>query len=198
MIAMAAGPAEETLAPAAQVEWKTVELRSTQFHRSLAVAIIRDGDTMVHNMFVELGPCHDHIYITDCYRWLDIHGAHRIRGCDRVLQLGERIFLGVPLRWIPGQKFKENPTTSSLAGRVDIGGRHTLVNIPWLTAYLLLVSVEGKAIRDRDPARRAGELLQLLTSLPSSGLEAPCAGGSMVISTDGVSEIGRASCRERV
>ena len=77
------------------------------------------------------------------------------------------------MRLSPGQQFKDNPTTSSLAGRVDIGGRHTLVNRPWLTAYLLLVSVEGKAIRDRDPARRAGELLQLLTSLPSSGLAAP-------------------------
>ena len=70
---------------------------------------------------------------------------------------------------------------------MNIESRHTLVNIPWLTAYLLLVSVEGKATRDSDPARRAGELLQLLTSLPSSGLEAPCVGGSMVIGAHGVS-----------
>ena len=97
------------------------------------------------------------------------------------------MFPGVPLRWIPGQKFKENPKTSSLAGRVDIESGLTLVNIPWLTAYLLLVTVEGKALKGRDPASRAKELLQLITSLPSSGLKAPCAGGSLVISTHGLS-----------
>jgi len=136
---------------------------------------------------VELAPCHDHIYTTNCYRWLDIHGTHRIRGRERVLQLGSRVFPGAPCRWIPGQKFTENPKTSSLAGRVDIGARHTLVNIPWLIAYLLLVTVEGKAIKGRDPASRAKELLQLITSLPSCALEAPCAGGTVVISTRGVS-----------
>ena len=70
-------------------------------------------------------------------------------GCDR--------FLRFPIRWIPGEKFKANPETSSLAGRVDIRSRHTMVNIPWLTAYLLLVTVEGKAIKNRDPARSAKE-----------------------------------------
>ena len=95
--------------------------------------------------------------------------------------------LGVPCRWTPGQKCKENPNTSSLAGRVDIEARHTLVNIPWLIAYLLLVMVQGKAIKGRDPASRAQELLQLITSLPSCELEAPRAGGTVVISTRGVS-----------
>ena len=93
---MAAGPVEETLAPAAEWEWATVELRITQFHRSLAVAIIRNGDAMVHNMFVELGPCHDRIYMTDCYRWLDIHGTHSHRGCERVLQVGSASCLPCP------------------------------------------------------------------------------------------------------
>ena len=51
----------------------------------------------------------------------------------------------------------------------------------------ILVTVEGKAIRSRDPARRAKELLQLMTSLPSSELKAPCAGVSLVISAHGVS-----------
>ena len=68
----------------------------------------------------------------------------------------------------PWGKFKGNAETSSLAGRVDIRARHTMVNIPWLAAYLLLVTVEGKAIMNRDPARRAHELLQLIASLPSS------------------------------
>ena len=170
-----------------EIAWKTVELRGAEFHRSLNVAIIRTGDTAVQNVFVELEPCRDHIYTTNCYRWLDIHGTHRIRGCERVLQLGSRVFPGAPCRWIPGQKFTENPKTSSLAGRVDIGARHTLVNIPWLIAYLLLVTVEGKAIKGRGPASRAKELLQLITSLPSCALEAPCAGGTVVISTRGVS-----------
>ena len=105
-----------------------------------------------------------------------MHGDHRIRGCERVLQLGSRVFLGVHCRWIPGQKFKENPKTSSLAGRVVIEARHTLVNIPWVRAYLLLVMVQGKAIKGRSPASRAKELLQLVTCLPSCELEAPYAG----------------------
>ena len=54
-----------------------------------------------------------------------------------------------------------NPQTSSLAGRVDIRSRHTMVNIPWLTSYLLLVTVEGKASKDRDPARLAKELFTI-------------------------------------
>eukprot|EP00974_Lingulodinium_polyedra_P037844 3629583-Lingulodinium_polyedra.AAC.1 len=65
------------------------------------------------------------IYTGDCYRWLDIHGTRRIRGRERVLQLGWRVFPGVPLRWIPGQKSKD-PKTSSPAGRVVIGDCHTL------------------------------------------------------------------------
>ena len=97
------------------------------------------------------------------------------------------MFLGVPCRWIPGQKFKDNPNPSSLAGRVDIEARHILVHIPWLIAYLLLVMVQGKAVKGRGPASRAKELLQLITSLPSRELEAPCAGGTAVISTRGVS-----------
>ena len=97
------------------------------------------------------------------------------------------MFPGVPLRWIPGHRFKENPKTSSLRGRVDIGACHTLANTPWLTAYLLLATAVGKSSMCRDPARRAEELLQLMTSLPSSGLQAPCAGGSSEIGSRGVS-----------
>ena len=54
-----------------------------------------------------------------------------------------------------------------MASRVDIGARHTLVNIPWLIAYLLLVTVEGKAIKGHDSTSRAKELLQLIASLPA-------------------------------
>ena len=123
----------ETVAP---IVWKTVVLRSTQFHKSVAVAIISNGDISAHNVFLELAPCHDHIYTTDCYRWLDVQGTHRIRGCERVQQLGARIFHGVPCKWIPGPKFKKQDlTASSVTGRVDIESCHTLVNIPWLMAY---------------------------------------------------------------
>eukprot|EP00974_Lingulodinium_polyedra_P091133 8836396-Lingulodinium_polyedra.AAC.1 len=65
------------------------------------------------------------IYTRDGYWRLSIHGALWIRGCERVLQLGSRVFRGFPLSWTPGQKFKD-PKMSSLAGRVDIGARHTL------------------------------------------------------------------------
>ena len=145
----------------------------------MAVVTLSEGDTRSEVIFLELAQFHDHVYKIDCYRWLDIHGTHRIRGRERVLRLGLRLFPEVPLRWIPGEKFKGHPETSSLAGRVDIRSRHTMVNIPWLTAYLLLVTVEGKAIKNRDPARRAKELLQLMASLPSSELKAPCAGGGI-------------------
>ena len=83
--------------------------------------------------------------------------------------------------------FKYNLTPSSLAGRVDFEARHTLVNIPWLIAYLLLAMVQGTAIKGREPASRAKELLQLITSLPSCELEAPCARGASVMSTRGES-----------
>ena len=75
------------------------------------MAIMSNGNTPEHNLFLEFSPCHDHIYTTDCFRWLDIHGTHWIRGCERVLQLGLRLFPEVPLRWIPGEKFKGNPET---------------------------------------------------------------------------------------
>ena len=106
-------------------------------------------------------------------------------GCERVLQLGSQLFPGVHLKWILGERFKDE--TSGLAGRVDIPSRLTMVNIPWLTAYLLLVAVEGKAVKTRDPASRAKELLQLMTSLPAFELKAPCAGGSLVINRHGMS-----------
>ena len=93
----------------------------------------------------------------------------------------------MPCRWIIGHKFKENPKPSSLAGRVDIEARHTLVNIPWFIAYLLLVMAQGKSTMGRGPASRAEELLQLITTLPSCELGAPCVGGMVVISTRGVS-----------
>ena len=162
------------------ITWKTVEWRSHEFHRSLAVAILSKGCTRSEDLFLELAPCHEHIYATDCYRWLDIHNTHRNKGCERVQQLGLRLFPEASLRWIPGERFKEKHETSFSAGRVDIQSRHTMVNIPWLTAYLLLVTVEGKAIKDRDPVRRAKELLQLMASLPSSELRASCAGGGVI------------------
>ena len=165
--------------------WKTLELRSHEFHRSVAVVTLSEGDTRSEDIFLELAQFHDHIYTIDCYRWLDIHGTHRIRGCERVLQLGSQLFPGVHLKWILGERFKDE--TSGLAGRVDIPSRLTMVNIPWLTAYLLLVAVEGKAIKTHDPASRAKELLQLMTSLPAFELEAPCTGGSLVINRHGVS-----------
>ena len=70
-----------------EIVWKTVVLRSVEFHRSLIVYFVSNGDAAAQHMFLELSPCHEHIYATDCYRWLDIHGTHRIRGCERVLQL---------------------------------------------------------------------------------------------------------------
>ena len=106
---------------------------------------------------------------------------------QHITQVATHANPGVPCRWIPGQKFKENPKTSSLAGRVGIGARHTLVNIPWTIAYLLWVTVEGKAIKVCGPASRAKEMLQFITSRPSCALEAPCAGGAVVISTRGAS-----------
>ena len=99
------------------------------------------------------------------------------------------MLFGVPCRWIPGQKFKDTPNPYLLAGRVYIEARHTLVNIPWLMAYLWLVMVQGKAIKGREPATRAKELLQSIASLPSCGFEAPFAGGTVVISTRGVSDL---------
>ena len=117
----------------------------------------RLGARSQRDLFSELALCHDHIYAADRNRWLDFHGTHRIRGRERVSLLGQRLFPEVPLRWMLGQKFKANPETSSLAGRVDFRSRHATVNIPWFTAYLLLVTVEGKASKDRDPARRAKE-----------------------------------------
>ena len=80
----------ETVVP---IVWKTVVLRSTQFHKSVAVAIISNGDSSAHNVFVEFGPCHEHIYAMPCHRWLDVHGTHRSQGCLRVQELGARIFL---------------------------------------------------------------------------------------------------------
>ena len=149
--------------------WKTLELRSHEFHRSVAVVTLSEGDTRSEDIFLELAQFHDHIYTIDCYRWLDIHGTHRIRGCERVLQLGSQLFPGVHLKWILGERFKDE--TSGLAGRVDIPSRLTMVNIPWLTAYLLLVAVEGKAIKTHDPASRAKELLR---HPPDSGVRAGC------------------------
>ena len=149
--------AEEIPLATSGIQWKTVEVRSSEFHRSVAVAMLSNGSARSEDLFLELAPWHEHIYATDCYRWLDIHASHRIRGCERVLELGSRLFPEVALRWILGEKFKGNPETSSLTGRVNIQVRHTMVNIPWLTAYLLLVTVEGKASKDRDPARRAKE-----------------------------------------
>ena len=84
------------------------------------------------------------------------------------------------LQMDPRLEAQANPNPSSLAGRVDIEARQTLVNIPWPISYLLLVVMQGKAIKGRDPASRAKELLQLITSLPACELEAPCAGGSVV------------------
>ena len=75
--------AEEIPLAASDIAWKTVELRNHEFHRSLAVAILSKGGTRSEDLCLELAPCHDHIYTTDCYRWLDIHGTHRIRGCER-------------------------------------------------------------------------------------------------------------------
>ena len=169
------------------VKWRTVELRSHAFHRSVAAAILSQGASRSEDFLLELAPFHDHIYATQCHRWLDIHGTHRNRGCEKVLSLGSRLFPGVPLLWILGEKFNANPGTPSLPGQLHIRSCHTMVNIPWLTAYLLLVTVEGKAIKNRDPAARATELLQLMASLPSSELNTPCAGGSLRISARGVS-----------
>jgi len=110
---------------------------------------------------------------------------------DSVVRAGSavayRVSLGVLCRWIRGQKLMENLNPCSLAGRVDIEARRTLVNILCVIAYLLLVMVQGKAIKGRDTASRAKELLQLITYLRSCELDAPCAGGTAVISTRGVS-----------
>ena len=70
---------------ATDMKWKTVELRSQEFHRCVAVAILRKDGARSGDSFLELAPDHDYIYTTDCYRWLDIHGTHRIRGCERFL-----------------------------------------------------------------------------------------------------------------
>ena len=74
--------------------WKIVELRSIEFHRSLAVAILSKGGVKSEDLFLELAPFHDHFYTIDCYQWLDIHSTHRIRGCKRALQLGTHWYLG--------------------------------------------------------------------------------------------------------
>ena len=112
-----------------EIVWKTVVLRSFRFHRPLVVVAISNGDIAAQNISLELSPCNEHICSMDCYRRLDIHGTHRIRGRERVLQLDSRVRIGVPCSWFPfpDQKFKENPNPSSLAGRVDIEARHTLV-----------------------------------------------------------------------
>ena len=63
---MAAGPAEARLAPAAEVVgWTAVELRSMRLHKALAVASIRDRDTMAHTRCAELVPCHAHSYTAE-------------------------------------------------------------------------------------------------------------------------------------
>ena len=111
-----------------EIAYKTVVLRRVELHRSLVVFLLSNCDIAVYNLFLELSPCHDHIYATDCYRWLDVHGTHRIRRCERVTQLGSRAFLRYVYTWIFGQKFKENPKPSALVGRVDIEARRTLVN----------------------------------------------------------------------
>ena len=171
--------------------WKTLEFRSHTFHRSLAVALTSNGngDLAVQTM-LELAPFHDHIYTTGCYRWLDLHGTHRIRGCARVQQIGSIIFPGVVCSWSPGQKFKESETTSEaphMMGRVDIDSRFTMVNIPWLMAYVLLVTQTGKANKRGDPVSRATELLELITSLPKLELHmAISCGGTLVIDKSGV------------
>ena len=132
-----------------------MELRCHAFHRSVAAAILSQGASRSEDFMLEFAPFHDHIYATQCHRWLDIHGTHRNRGCDKVLSLGSRLFPGVPLLWILGEKFNTNTGTPSLPGQLHFRSCLTMVNIPWLTAYLLLVIVEGKAIKNRDPAARA-------------------------------------------
>eukprot|EP00974_Lingulodinium_polyedra_P084258 8157778-Lingulodinium_polyedra.AAC.1 len=66
-----------------EISWKTVQLRSRYFHRSLAVAIISNGDALAQNVFLEFSPLHNHIYAQECFRWLDLHGTHWIRGRER-------------------------------------------------------------------------------------------------------------------
>ena len=72
---------------------------------SFTKVMLSKGGTRSEDLFVELSPCHDHIYAGECYWWLDIHATHRLRGCERVRQLGSRLFPEVPLRWIPGERF---------------------------------------------------------------------------------------------
>jgi len=91
------------------------------------------------------------------------------------------------LRMDPRPEVQGELEPISFSGRVDIEPCQTLVNTRSLIAYLLLALVEGKATKGRGPARRAKELLQLVTSLPSRELEAPCAGDTVVISARGVS-----------
>eukprot|EP00974_Lingulodinium_polyedra_P126885 11199987-Lingulodinium_polyedra.AAC.1 len=54
-----------------EISWKAVQQRSRDFHRSLAVAIISNGDALARNVFLGLSPFHKHIYAKSCYRWLD-------------------------------------------------------------------------------------------------------------------------------
>ena len=163
-------------------QWKTVELRTIHFHRSVVVAIASQGNAPAEDLFFELAPFHAHVYATECYRWLDIHGTHNRSGLSRVLSLGRKLFPNAALLWITGERFKVDPA-ASLPGRVDIQSRHTMANIPFLTAYLLLVTVEG----DEHRASGAKELLHLMTSLRAYKLTTSCAVGSLVIDTRGVS-----------
>ena len=56
-------------------------------------------------------------------------------------------------------------------------------------AHSILVAGDdaGQGHQGPWPSKPANELLRLITSLPACELEAPCAGGTMVISTQGVS-----------
>ena len=175
----------ETVVP---IVWKTVVLRSMQFHRSVAVAIISNGDISAHNVFLELAPCHDHIYTTDCYRWLDVQGTHRNWGCERVQQLGARIVSWCSLQMDPRPEVQETGPDGFIrdgqSGHriLPHPGEHTMAH-----GVFLLVTLEAKGSKRRDPVGRANELLHLITSLPQSRVDLPCAGGSLAISAREVS-----------
>ena len=61
-------------------------------------------------------------------------------------------------------------------------GEHTMAH-----GVFLLVTLDAKGSKGRDTEGRANELLQLITSLPQSRFDLPCAGGFLTISAREVS-----------
>ena len=145
--------------------WKTVCIRTEKFLDAV-IGRIKDNEFRISPV-----PFHRYIRHTRLSKWLDMSGATRTKGVDRVGKLAKILCQSLPCEWTPSERMsqqtrKRKPAETSTTSGSE--GYEMMVTPAWLLVYILLPnssSHRNHMDKTKDTRRRAFHVLTLITKL---------------------------------